>query len=276
MASDERCRSSAGKCYKFGASKMAIRKRTQAGRITKASTKKASTKKASTKKASAKKASTKKASTKKASTKKASAKKKHTRKQVSAKKAAPRAHPRGKAYIALLRGINVSGHKRVPMAELRELAHELGCERVESYIQSGNLVVQSPLSARELEAALEKAIVGRFGFSVDVVVRSSSEWERYAAGSPFADAEAERPHLLHLGLSKRKVKAGAVRALAAYAQAGERIQALTDGLWIDFSSGVARSKLTPQVLDRVVGSTVTARNFRTVLKLAELAKQQSK
>jgi uncharacterized protein (DUF1697 family) len=186
-------------------------------------------------------------------------------------RSAPAALPpdpgRGKALIVLLRGINVGGNKRVPMAELCTLAKKIGAVHVESYIQSGNLLVVTALSPSAFEAALERAIAKHFGFTVDVIARSASEWRRYAAGSPFRDAESARPHLLHLGLTKMKPKAGALAVLEPYAKAGERVRWEGDGLWIDFVAGVARSKLTPAVLDRAAGSTVTARNYRTVQKL---------
>lgn len=180
----------------------------------------------------------------------------------------------GKAgvLVALLRGINVGGHKKVPMAELRTLAEGLGCERVASYIQSGNLVVKTTLKARTFEQALQDAVANHFGFSVEVVVRTAREWQGYAAGSPFADAERERPHLLHLGVAKRKLKADCLVTLHPYAK-HEVVHALGDAFWIDFVDGVARSKLTPAVLDRSAGSPVTARNFRTVLKLDEMARE---
>jgi uncharacterized protein (DUF1697 family) len=184
---------------------------------------------------------------------------------------APAARPAsrggGQPLIALLRGINVGGNKRVPMAELCSLAKKIGASHVESYIQSGNLVVVTELSPSAFETALERAIEKHFGFTVDVIVRSAGQWQRYAAGSPFRDAEDARPHLLHLGVTKAKPKPGALAALQPYAKAGERLHFEGDGLWIDFGGGVARSKLSPAVLDRAVGSTVTARNYRTVQKL---------
>jgi uncharacterized protein (DUF1697 family) len=75
-----------------------------------------------------------------------------------------------------------------------------------------------------------------------------------------------------LGLSKLPPKAGAADRLREYAKSGERIQVLGDAIWIDFGTHIASSKLTPAVLDRVAGSTVTARNWRTVQKLDEMAR----
>jgi uncharacterized protein (DUF1697 family) len=174
--------------------------------------------------------------------------------------------------IALLRGINVGGNKLVPMGELRKLAIGLRFGNVATYIQSGNLVFTTTLAAATAEAALEKAIAAHFGFCVDVVVRSGRAWLRYAAKSPFADAEEARPNLLLLGLAKRPLKPRAAEALRPFTTAGERIEAVRDALWIDYGASIGRSKLSPVVLDRAVGSTVTARNWRTVQKLAELVR----
>ena len=173
--------------------------------------------------------------------------------------------------IALLRGINVGGNKLVPMAELCKLATGLGWRDVATYIQSGNLLFSSDVTAAAAEAALEQAIARRFGFTVEVVVRSRTALRRYAAGSPFADAEAAHPQWLLLGLAKRRPRPDAADRLRPYATAGERVAVIADGVWIDYSAGVGKSKLTPAVLDRAIGSTVTARNWRTVQKLAELS-----
>jgi len=178
--------------------------------------------------------------------------------------------PTSKGFVALLRGINVGGNKRVPMAELRTLATGLGWRKVGTFIQSGNLVFVSSGSSAALEAALEAALARHFGFSVEVIVRGASAWAGYAAGTPFPDAAAARPHRMLLGLSKLPPKPDAAERLRAYAKAGERIQVADDAIWIDFADGIGTSKLSPAVLDRAVGSTVTARNWTTVQKLAEL------
>ena len=175
-----------------------------------------------------------------------------------------------KDLVALLRGINVGGNKKVPMADLRTLAAGLGWQRVRSYIQSGNLVFASGSLGPAAEEALEAALVRHFGFSVEVIIRARADWERYAAGSPFPDAQAARPNRLLLGLSKRPPKADAAERLRPYAKAGERLETVGDALWLDFPEGSGTTKLTPTVLDRVVGSTVTCRNWLTVRKLAEM------
>lgn len=180
------------------------------------------------------------------------------------------ATPKPVLHVALLRGINVGGKKKVPMAALRALAEQLGWRRVATHVQSGNVVFAAAGRIPALETALEQAVEDRFGFQVPVIVRSASFWLRQAGGSPFRDAETARANLLHLGVSKEPAAPGAAKALAPYSTQGERI-ALRDGvIWIDYVGGVARSKVTPAVLDRAIGSTVTLRNWNSVQAIAAL------
>lgn len=196
----------------------------------------------------------------------------------ASKKAAPRKSPSvpasagaGTVMLAFLRGINVGGNKLIPMAELRALAAKLGFGDVATFIQSGNLIFTTTLSPAAVETALEAAIQKRFGFSVDVVARTAEQWQRYAARTPFEDAASLRPQLLHLGLAKAALRAGTGEALAPYLRGGERVHPADDCIWIDYAAGAGQSKVSPAVLDRAAGSTVTARNWRTVQKLAQLA-----
>lgn len=174
------------------------------------------------------------------------------------------------SFLALLHGINVGGHRKVPMADLRALAEGLGYQRVRTYIASGNLLFEADTSAAHLEAALEAAIAARFGFAVIVTVRTAEQWRAHAAGSPFPDAEAARPNLLMLGAAKGPVAGDAAATLRPYLGEGERVAVIADGLWIDFANGSVRSKLTPKVLERALGGPVTTRNWRSVQTLAGL------
>jgi uncharacterized protein (DUF1697 family) len=174
-------------------------------------------------------------------------------------------------FIALLRGINVGGNRKVPMADLRALCDAAGFTDVKSYIQSGNLVFASKGTDQATEKKLEAAIEERFGFAVEVIVRSAKEWATYAKGNPFRDeSKTDGKHVVLL-LSKAKPKADAAATLGPRALAGEVIESVGDALWIYYPKGIGDSKLTPALLDRAVGSTVTARNWQTVTELAKLA-----
>lgn len=174
-------------------------------------------------------------------------------------------------FIALLRGINVGGHRPVPMAELRALCGEIGLADAQTYIQSGNLVFAARGQAAAIEGELEAAIERRFGFAVDVVVRPAARWSGYVADNPMLDVAEAQPNWTLLGLSKSPPRPDALAELRARAAAGERIEAAGEALWFHYPQGVARTKLTPALIDRVVGSPLTARNWRTVQKLAAMA-----
>jgi len=178
-----------------------------------------------------------------------------------------------RTFIALLRGINVGGHNKVPMAELRALAEELGWAEVRSYVQSGNLVFEAEGEPASLEAELERAIERTFELSIAVIVRAAADWPAYVAGNPFPGASESAPNAVMLALSKAPPKSGAVEGLLERAAGGERVERVGDALWIHYAGGSGRSKLSPALLDRLVGSPVTTRNWRTVLKLDELARR---
>jgi uncharacterized protein (DUF1697 family) len=175
-------------------------------------------------------------------------------------------------FVVLLRAINV-GKRQAPMAELRAACSAAGFDGVQSYIQSGNLVLDAGADAAEVEAAIETVVKERFGFHSDAIARSAEQWAAYARGGPFPDAEAARPNMLHLCLSKRPMRSDAAEALAARATLGERIAVAGGALWIDFAGGAGASKLTPALIDKAAGSPTTARNWNTVLKLHAMASQ---
>ncbi len=156
------------------------------------------------------------------------------------------------------------------MVELRSLCSELGWTDIQTYIQSGNVIFTADASPAALQEELERAIDRRFGFSVAVVVRPARRWSIYVESNPFLGAAQSRPNLVMLALSKVTPKRDAVEQLKTRAVGGERVVQVGDALWIDFVSGAGKSKLSPAVFDRLVGSAVTMRNWRTVLKLNDL------
>lgn len=174
--------------------------------------------------------------------------------------------------VVLLRGINVGGRNKVPMAELRQLATDCGLANPRTYIQSGNLAVSTASSPAEVEAALEAAITAHFGFTVSVIARTGAQWLALLDACPWPDAAAERPKWLHAGLCKATPAADTVEGLAKYVRGEERAELGADALWLDYAAGVGRSKLTPKVLDRAAGTPVTCRNWRTMEKLAAMVR----
>ncbi len=169
---------------------------------------------------------------------------------------------RATTFVALLRGINVGGHRKVPMAELRALCQEQGFGSVQSHIQSGNLVFSA---TADPTAALEAAVEKQFGFAVEIVVRTAGQWAGYVAGNPFPEQAAVEPNNVMLVLAKTAPGPDHLARLRRRASANERAALVGDAIWLYFGDGAARSKMIP---DAAGGAT--ARNWRTVLKLAEM------
>lgn len=173
-------------------------------------------------------------------------------------------------WVALLRGINVGGHNKIPMAELRELCNDIGWENVDTYIQSGNIVFSAAGSTAALEKELAEAIASHFGHRIHVIVRPAAAWPLYIRLNPFPEASESEPNRVMLALSKKPLPPDAAENLNKYTASGESIAQRTDSLWIHYASGSAKSRITPALLDRLAGSPVTTRNWRTVLKINDL------
>lgn len=113
--------------------------------------------------------------------------------------------------IALLRGINVGGNRKVPMATLRAVAESLGLLRVQTYIQSGNLVFEGEMNRAELPIMLERAIEREFGFSVAVTLRSAEQWQAIIARNPYpqqAEADGSKVHITFLDAAPERGGSG--------------------------------------------------------------------
>lgn len=172
--------------------------------------------------------------------------------------------------IALIRGINVGSTRKLPMAELRAACAEAGLGEVDTYIQSGNLVLDHD-DPPVVETVLEKLISTRFGLDVPVVARSALAWHGLIASCPFpAEADSE-PRKLHVLVCKCPPVETAVEALVSRARDDERIARWDNDVAIHFTNGVGNSRLLPALIDRLIGSPATARNWNTVVQLGKMA-----
>ena len=174
--------------------------------------------------------------------------------------------------IALLRGINVGGHKSVAMSDLRGLLADLGFTEARSLIQSGNLVFRShaPTGA-ELEQLLEAEAEGRLGLTTDFLVRTAEEWREIIACNPFREEATRDPGHLVLMLLKAVPAEEAVAALRAASKGPEIVRAEGRQAYIVYADGIGRSRLTNTLIETKLGTRGTGRNWNTVLKLAALA-----
>jgi uncharacterized protein (DUF1697 family) len=190
-----------------------------------------------------------------------------------AKKAAPAAKVsrsvRGRA-IALLRGINLAAHKRMAMKDLVAVFESCGCKNVTTYIQSGNVAFTAPSGGIDA-ATLEARIAKRFGFEAPVVLRTAEELEAVIAANPYpkCDPERDRPHVSFLA---DEPLAEHVALLDPQRSPGDSFTVLGQEIYLLFPTGLANNKLTSQYFDSRLKTTGTARNWRTVLALAEMVR----
>jgi uncharacterized protein (DUF1697 family) len=166
-----------------------------------------------------------------------------------------------------LRGINVGGAKKVPMAELRMMALDLGYTHVATYINSGNLVFSSAKRPRTLEREIARAITERFGFAVDVCVRSRTELERILASNPYPDGD---PSQVTIAFLASEAPSGTKDRLATQAAPHEPFTVAGSEIYVHYGQGLGRSELAGRFI-ALVGVSATVRNVRTVEKVLALA-----
>lgn len=173
-------------------------------------------------------------------------------------------------YVLLLRGVNVGGAGRLPMAGLRALLGRLGCEAVETYIQSGNAVFRSARSAGELAKAIGEGVAEGFGFRPVVKMLEAGQVMAVLAANPFAVA-ADDPKTPHVFFLARPAPGADLAVLAALAARGEAFHLTEAAFYLDAPEGIGRSALAARV-ERLLGVPTTARNLRTVAALADMAR----
>lgn len=165
--------------------------------------------------------------------------------------------------VLLLRGVNVGGHGKLPMASLREILARLGAREVEIYIQSGNAVMRDAPGAGEIAAAVEAA----HGFRPACLVIPARDFRAAMAADPFAGAR-ETPKLLHYFFCTGRPEADPA-ALEAALENGERARLIGPVLYFHAPNGLGRSKF-PARAERLIGTSFTVRNFATVARLAAM------
>jgi uncharacterized protein (DUF1697 family) len=180
-----------------------------------------------------------------------------------------------RTHVALLRGINVGGHNKVAMGDLRELVASLGHEDVVTYIQSGNVAFTSSRDdAERLADELEREIEGRIGVQCQVIVLTRAQLAQAIADNPYP--EETNPRSLHAVFGREKFSAERVHAVeAAVAQvrkAGSSDEAavVESRLYLRTPDGLGRSQLAAALARSVTNQTGTSRNWATVTKLMAL------
>ena len=172
-------------------------------------------------------------------------------------------------YVALLRGINLGKARQVGMPRLTEVLAARGHENVRTHLRSGNVILDSALGEAELASDLSAAIGEEFGFAVPVVVRTGADMAAVVAGDPFATVATDSSRYLVTFLAEPPDPA-LVDALPPAEGGGDYLVRGRE-LYLWLPDGIQNTPLASWKWDRLLGRPGTARNWNTVVRLAELA-----
>ncbi|QNG58216.1 DUF1697 domain-containing protein [Bacillus sp. PAMC26568] len=173
-------------------------------------------------------------------------------------------------YIALLRGINVGGHNKIKMADLKSLLESMGLNRVKTYIQSGNVLFESDEPEDLLRERIEQEIIGGFGLSVPVILRKAMEFEQIIKVCPFKAENLPEGESLHISFLAEAPSQDAISHVLTYKSDIEECEIKGKEVYLILRQGFRNSKVLIQLQKLEVQGTL--RNWKTVNKLAELAK----
>lgn len=178
-------------------------------------------------------------------------------------------------YISILRGINVGGKRKMPMQELRQLLAEQGFNNIKTYIQSGNVIfdAEKEKSQAELSEIISEAILGKWNFEVPVITFTGGELQQAIAENPFYEDKESDINRLHLTFLSEEPEPELLQKINAVDFAPDAFSISGRHVWLFCAGKYSDSKLSNQFFERKLKTTATTRNWKTVLKLAEMSEK---
>lgn len=174
-------------------------------------------------------------------------------------------------YIALLRGINVGGHKKVSMADLRALLSKHGFQDVKTYIQSGNVVFRSEVADnRNIASKISQAILDHFGFDVSIIIKTRDEIQLIMDDCPFPSEKKENSYFTMLD---KMPENDLVEAVSNLTYPNEEFYLIKNCIYSYYSTGYGNAKFNTNVFERKFKIAMTSRNYRTMMKLLSLSEE---
>lgn len=177
-------------------------------------------------------------------------------------------------YISILRGINVSGQKKVKMADLKILYEEQGFENVNTYIQSGNVIFESKtkLTIEALKKIIEKAIETKYAFQVPVDIRTNQELKQIIKNCSYEEVKKEENGTKVLVTFLQSTPFNQKQeSLLGYVKSPEKLIIQGREIYLYCPNGYGKSKLTNVFIEKKLGISATTRNWKSVKKLYELS-----
>ena len=178
-------------------------------------------------------------------------------------------------YIAMLRGINVGGHKIVSMERLRELFAGLGFGPVRTYVQSGNVIFKAGRNPAAMSKKIEAAMERDFGFSVSLVLRTSEEMRQVLQSNPFLRQEDVDITKLHVTFLSGAPTQSALEKVNGLSSGPDKFSCSGEEVYLYCPGGYGRTKLSTNALERALALRATTRNWKTVNQLYQMSVQKA-
>lgn len=176
-----------------------------------------------------------------------------------------------KRWAALLKGVNVGGNRKLPMAELKAFMEGLGFADVKTLLASGNVVFSTKESdAAKLEKQIEKAAAEQIGLTTDFLLRDADDLDAILAGNPFPDAAKDHPNHLLVVFHRDRFPDGLIDRVPEHNDGPERLHAIGRTLYVDYPHDIGHSTLHKAMAKLKFPKLATARNWNTVGKLRAL------
>ena len=173
-------------------------------------------------------------------------------------------------FIAFLRGINVGGHRLINMNDLRRLHETMGHGNVATYLQSGNVIFEcSEKNRRQLILDIEEKYEKKFGFHTDIIIRNAAELANIVKACPFTEAYVMEAKFLHVVQLSDIPESGLIKKLMNY-DGPEEKELIEDVLYVYYTAGAGRSKLTLSLIEKTLKVSATARNWNTITKVLDM------
>jgi len=175
-------------------------------------------------------------------------------------------------YIAILRGINVGGKRKILMADLKLMFSKMGFENVTSYIQSGNILFQTSerISTTTVESRIENEILNNFGFEVPVILISDAALKKAISNNPYYKASNTDIERLHLTFLKQEPTSERLKTLQEINMETDNFQIIDNTIFVYCSGKYSDSKFSNKFFENKLKVTTTTRNWKTILKLNDL------
>ena len=182
-----------------------------------------------------------------------------------------------KTYISMIRGINVSGQKKIKMNELKLLYESLNFQNVVTYIQSGNIIFEQTDSEYSvLSKNIEEKILGAFGFNVTVFIRTVNDLKKIFKNNPFLKKREEDINKLHVTFLSHKPSQSLTGEIDILKYKPDEFQFNENEIYLFCPNGYGRTKLSNNFFERKLKVSATTRNWKTINKLIEIADTTSR